>query len=92
MKKIFAGNPEFPIVEPKKIDTGESTTDTEIVYCIDTLGSGVTLGAGLKNQDGSASEWASATVNGVLYGRWTNVSSASGTIACYVLQESNSGQ
>jgi len=92
MNKIFAGNPSFPIAEPKKIDAGESTTDSEIVYCIDTFGQDVALGSGMKNQDGSASEWAGATVNGALYGRWTNVSSTSGTMACYILQTSNSGQ
>jgi hypothetical protein len=89
-KTLYQGNPSFPIEQPQYITTGNSTNDTDIIYCIDTLGQDVTLGSGLLDEDGNASDWASKTVNGVLYGRYKNVAPTDGTLACYRLVPANS--
>ena len=83
-KNFYAGNPEFPIEEPQYIVTSTSTNDTDIIYCIDTIGVEATFGAGMKKEDGTASAWASKAFTGVLYGRFTNVT-ADVTLACYRL-------
>ena len=92
--KFTKGRPDLPSNEPIKVLSGATTNDTLQIYCIDTLGKDVTLGAGVQAiaDDGtkSASLWASTVVNGVLYGRWTNVG-GNGTLACYYVNESNSG-
>lgn len=93
-KQYFAGRPDFPNEEPQKILAGATTNDTDEVYCIDTLGQDVTLASGMKAiaDDGtkSASSWASTQINGVIYGRWTNVGGTDGTLACYVVDVANS--
>lgn len=87
------GRPDLPFNEPQKVLSGATTNDTDQVYCIDTLGQAVTLGAGVQAiaDDGtkSTSVWAGVEITGVLYGRWTNVG-GNGTLACYIVDESNS--
>ena len=90
-KTLYAGNPEFPIEEPKYIDNSTSTPSDMVIYCIDTLGQQVTLGSGLLQEDGTASAWAGKTITGVLYGRYKNVTVGSGeVVACYRLVPANS--
>jgi len=69
----FGNNPEFPDEEPLNVAATGSTTSDQVIYIIDTGGAAATFQAGMKNEDGSASVWASKTFNGRLYGRWTNV-------------------
>ena len=93
-KKLFSnGRMDFPNEEPQFITASTSTNDTDEVYCIDTGGADATFGAGMQKiaDDGtkSASAWASQTFNGVLYGRWSNVS-ADVDLACYVVDVANS--
>lgn len=92
-KQLFKGRPDFPNDEPQKIAASSTTNDIDQVYCIDTGGNDAIFDAGMKkiNDDGtkSASTWAGATFNGVLYGRWTNVG-ADVQLACYVVETANS--
>ena len=92
-KQLFKGRPDFPNEEPQLIASSLTTNDTDEVYCIDTGGNDATFSAGMKkiadNGTKSASSWAGATFNGVLYGRWTNVG-ADVQLACYVVDTANS--
>ena len=92
-KQLFKGRPDFPGDEPQLIASGLTTNDTDQIYCLDTGGAEVTLAAGMLkiNDNGtkSASAWAGATFNGVMYGRWTNVG-ADAQIGCYAVETANS--
>jgi hypothetical protein len=89
----FKGNPAFPIKEPQYVAGGATTNDTDVIYCIDTLGNDAVLDSGMQqielDETKSASDWASKTFNGVLYGRWTEVG-ADVQLACYQQIETNS--
>jgi hypothetical protein len=93
--KFTQGRPDLPWNEPTLVAGGATTDDTAQVYCIDTGGADAVLASGMlaiaDNGTKSASQWAGATFNGVLYGRWTNVG-ADVQLACYTVDVSNSGE
>ena len=92
-KQLFKGRPDFPNDEPQLIAGASTTNDTDQIYCIDTGGADAVLAAGMQkiNDDGSksASGLAGATVNGVIYGRWTNAGADVQTL-CYAVETANS--
>jgi len=94
-KQLFKGRPDFPNDEPQLIAGDSTTNDTDQIYCLDTGGADAVLSDGMKkiNDDGtkSASGLAGAIVNGVIYGRWTNVG-ADVQLLCYAVETANSEQ
>lgn len=81
--RAYRGNPELPNVEPQVVEPGNSTNDTDIIYCIDPDGQAVTLNGTMLNYDGTASNLQGRTINTPKYGRWRNVGPSSGTLYCY---------
>ncbi len=71
--KPYRGNPQFPNVNPERLDNGESTNDTDIYYLIDPDGQAVTLGD-IQDEDGNTlSSLASQTINTPKYGRFKKI-------------------
>ena len=92
-KQLFKGRPDFPNDEPQLIAASSTTNDTDQIYCLDTGGNDATLAVGMMKitDDGtkSASGLAGAIVNGVIYGRWTNVGSDV-QMLCYAVETATS--
>ena len=94
-KQLFKGRPDFPNEEPQYVTGASTTNDTDQIYCIDTRNADAVLDSGMQkiNDDGtkSASGLAGKTINGVVYGRWTNVG-ADVDILAYAVETANSEQ
>lgn len=87
---LYLGNPEFPNEEPKKIQDGGSTNDTDIFYILDPGDKSVAIGD-MQKEDGTTSVWANTTIGFRLYGRFKKiVVPGSDPLACYRLIPANS--